>query len=825
MTEDTKKIVLPAYLVRRFEAFRIVKNGEVSYLLRDKIQSKLHDFDAWQFFILEVLPGCETLEKLQSVFADRFDRQLGRKDVEELFGSMADRKLFDESAAQHPLLAPYMRRTYEVEDGKAKAKSFAPASAVPAATVIAAPSPERAPVPPPPPPAAAKPLDEDKDLPAGVQDALGMDWRTTKKFVGLVDPRPALRLLAPVLRPLRHVVYAVPLLLVATLLVCYQYFDLLVADVVKIEADLTLLEHLIFIFLTVHVVTTLTAATVADAYKVAVEKLGIGLVFGFMPRWVVKMNGAERLTRKQTMWLHGATLIARLVMFCVGILVWFNSRDSMGQLSDFGLMLGLACLLGLVLESGNPLVKANAYYLLSAYLNEPHLRGKAYAALLNKLRGGVYRAADNTLLALYAVLSTTYVVLLILLVGWMLTKYLFSDLGLGGSALLVTLGFVGYMLWRNYVGLKKFGDTFEKQAQFDRWRTRTLPSDAEAGEVAPASGSYWTKALLVCLLLALFIPYTYEAGGPFTVHPARKQVLSTDTPGLIEAVLFEGGETVKQGTPLARLAHADYQAEIKVLSARIDEQKAVIQNLKTLPRPEDVKVAEQKLELERSREVFSRDKVPRLEKLHKIGAVSFEDFEAARKEHAGDQQQVAQRQAELALVKAPVTTDQIAAAQAKLVSLQEERASFESKVERTVLRMPFDGNILTLRLQDKVNSYLEKGAPFAAIENTGTVTANIDIPEGDLQFVKLGAAVRARAVSYFDDHQFEGKVTVIDRNITAKSTGNVVTVIATIDNPDGVLKTGMAGRAKIVGVTMPVWKAFTLAIVRFFQIQVWSWLP
>ena len=229
--------------------------------------------------------------------------------------------------------------------------------------------------------------------------------------------------------------------------------------------------------------------------------------------------------------------------------------------------------------------------------------------------------------------------------------------------------------------------------------------------------------------------------------------------------------------------------------------------------------------MERARETFSREKVPRLEKLNQVGAVSFEELDNARKEHSSDVQQVAQRQAELALVKAPITTDQIAAAQAKLVSLQEERASYESKIERTVLRMPFDGNILTLHLQDKLNSYLEKGMPFAAIENTGTVTAEIDIAEGDLQYVKLGSAVRARAVSFFDDKEFEGKVSVIDRNITPKSTGNVVKVIATIDNRDGELKTGMAGRAKVVGVSMPVWKAFTLAVVRFFQIQVWSWLP
>ena len=59
----------------------------------------------------------------------------------------------------------------------------------------------------------------------------------------------------------------------------------------------------------------------------------------------------------------------------------------------------------------------------------------------------------------------------------------------------------------------------------------------------------------------------------------------------------------------------------------------------------------------------------------------------------------------------------------------------------------------------------------------------------------------------------------------AKPFGNVVKVIATIDNPKGELKTGMTGYAKIGGTTMPVWKAFSLALLRFFNVQVWSWIP
>jgi len=812
MSEQTKKIVLPAHLVRRLEAFRIVKGDEHSYLLRDKVQGKTFDFDPWQFFILEVLPGIETFEKLQTAFQDRFDRVLTKKDLDELFGSMADRKLFDETAAGHPLLAPFMRRTYEVEDGKAKAKQFTGTDNV--AAVAAAPAPA------PPPAAPVQP----EELPAGVQDALGMDWKTTENMVGLFDPRPLLGMLAPVLRPLRYVVYAAPLLVVAALFLAFGYSDILLEDLESVKLQVSLFEHLLFVFVTVHIVTTLTAAVVADAFKVSVDKVGIYLTFGFMPRWVLKMTGAERLTRNQTMWLHGSTLIARLMMFSLGALIWYSTRDSHTSLTEVGLLFMFSCGIGLLFESGNPLIKANGYYLLSAYLNEPHLRGKAYAALMNKVRGGVYKAADNNLLALYALLSTTYVVFVILLVGWVIAKYVLGDLALGGSAVIITAGFASYMLWRNYEGLKKFGETYERQVQFDRWRSRTLPVEAVEGEVAVKRKNYWKRALLICVVLALFLPYPYEPSGTFTIFPVRKASLSTDTPGLISEVYFDGGEEVKQGTVIAKLSHDDYQAQIKVLDADIDEQKHVIANLKTLPKPEEVKVAEEQLQLARSHVPFSRDKVGRLEKLYPTGAITLEELESARKDFDVDKMQVVEKEAALVLAKTGPTKEQIASAEAKLASLQEQRTGVTAKVERTVLRMPFDGNILSLHLMDRVNSYLPVGTPFAEVENTGHVTAQIEIIESDVQYIKLGQTVRARPTSYFYD-EFEGKVTTIDRNVTAKSFGNVVKVIATFDNKDALLRTGMAGQAKVAAVSMPVWKAFTHSIIRFIRLQLWSWVP
>src|SRR5262249_34516533 len=156
------------------------------------------------------------------------------------------------------------------------------------------------------------------------------------------------------------------------------------------------------------------------------------------------------------------------------------------------------------------------------------------------------------------------------------------------------------------------------------------------------------------------------------------------------------------------------------------------------------------------------------------------------------------KQAALELVKTGATADQIAAAEAKLVSLQQERDLYNAKVERMTLRMPFDGNILTLHLKDRTNTYLDKGQVFAAMENTGVVTAEVRIVESDLQYIDLGSKVRARPVSFFN-REFDGTVTTIDREVTSQSLGTFVKVIATIENHDGLLKTGMTGEAKVAG--------------------------
>ncbi|HEY3521265.1 MAG TPA: efflux RND transporter periplasmic adaptor subunit [Rhodanobacteraceae bacterium] len=818
MSEPSKKVALPAYLVRRCEAFRITKGAEHSYVIRDKVQNKTWDFDPWQFFILEVLPGCESIEKLQSVFQDRFNRLISRDELEEFFASIADRRLFDETALQHPLLSVFAHKTYDVVDGKAVPKAYtslfgrSDGSAAPALEPKAEATAEAAP--------------EEEVLPAGVQDVPGADRRTMEKMIDLFDPRPMLRVVAPMLASLRYAMYAFPALLVVSLLLLAGHWQYFMADLGQLHLKVSLGGHLLFSLLTVNLASVILRACVAHSYGAQVERIGIMFFVGFVPRFEVGIRHLDKLSRVQRMWYHGGNLILRGLLLSIGILMWFFTIDSAGGIGNqFALMLILTCWGSLVIETGNPFVRASTYFLLCAYLDEPKLRAKAQKALMNKIHGSVYQASDSNILAIYGLACTAYVTLLTVFLTLGLGHWLWRDLHIGMTAFAIAAAICGFVLWRNYKTLKKYGEIYHRTQQFDRWRSRTLiTEDQAATEVQVQKKHYWRYAALLGVLLLLLLPYSYDISGAVQIYPLNKQVISTDTPGLIKNVYFDGGETIKKGTVIATLEHDDYAAKVTVADADIEAQKAVVADLKSRPKPEEIRVAEEDLRVAQTQAQFSREKVPRMENLYRQGAVPLEELETARKQADTDARQVDQKQAALALAKTGPTKDEIAAAEAKLSSLQAEKALYQGKLARTTLRMPFDGNILTLHLKDRVNSYLDQGAPFAAVEYTGAVTAQIDIDEADLQYVKIGSKVRLHPTAFFD-RQFEGVVTQIDRNVTTKPSGTYAAVIATFQNPDGALKTGMTGEAKIDGEVMPVWSAFTQSIQHFFKVEVWSWIP
>ncbi len=822
--ETIQNVAAPAYLHQRLETFQIGKGGRVSYLLKDKVLSKNFELEAWQFFVLEVLPGCQTFGRLAAAFQDRFGRAIGRQELEDFYAQVADAKLFNDDAAKHPLLAPFCLPAYDVEDRMAKARSLSGrvtagvAAWESSSSQVASLDPE-----------SGGKFEEAKDLPAGVKEAIGLDPDATRPIWRLFDPRPLLKRIAPVLASFRYTVYVFPLLMLVALLVVIYQAQPLLQEIARLYKTPALIVDVLISILGINVLVTLICACIAYAYRCTVGGIGISLFFGFIPGFVPYIGNAAQMSRRERCWLHAAPLVTLCTLLGIGVLVWCVFAGSKAGLSSFGLALLLVCTAEIVIAAGNPLVKGSAYHLLAAILDQPKLRAKASSTLFNGLLRRSYQKADSEILQAYALAVGVYLYVVICLALIVAGNGL-TNVQVSGSEV-IFIGALGiYLFTAAYLRLKKVNETYERSLQFARWKDQTPAIESEAAAAASGRspptgfGTFAMRAVPLMILIILLLPYPYEPGGNVTFYPVLKVELAPDVEGIVSDVYFDGGEFVKKGTPIARIKDDDNYAKLQQLNAEVEEQESVVRNLKTLPKPEAVKLAEADLQIAITEEQFSKEKEPRIFKLYKQGAVSFDEYDSIKKQHDVDVDNVAQKKAQLELVKVGPTADEIAAAESKLTAFKSERDDYQDKVNRSVLYMPFDGRIMTMHLKDKTNLYLERGKFFAAVEDPSKMTVEIDVPEQDIGYVAVGQKVRAREQAY-NTEIFDGEVTTIDPSVTTQVAGNIVKVIAVINNPDGKLKAGMSGYAKTSGRTMPVWKAFTLALLTFFNIDVWSWIP
>ena len=135
-----------------------------------------------------------------------------------------------------------------------------------------------------------------------------------------------------------------------------------------------------------------------------------------------------------------------------------------------------------------------------------------------------------------------------------------------------------------------------------------------------------------------------------------------------------------------------------------------------------------------------------------------------------------------------------------------------------------DGRVVTAELELRQGTFLTVGEPLVEIEDAGTITATVAVPEADIGLVAPGDAVRLRIWGQ-SSSEILGSVQQIAPVATAEGQTNVVAVAAIFPNDEGLLRSGMTGYAKIEGAEMRVWEAYLRSIRRFFQIEVWSWIP
>jgi multidrug resistance efflux pump len=328
------------------------------------------------------------------------------------------------------------------------------------------------------------------------------------------------------------------------------------------------------------------------------------------------------------------------------------------------------------------------------------------------------------------------------------------------------------------------------------------------------------------------------------------------------------------------------QEQVRQQQAELEKQQANLKKLLATPRKEDVEVAKQQVEVDKQQvevakqqvEVaqeqlktaigkaeFSSRQAERYKALYNTGAFSLQQYENSAKDAETDRsnveeakqnveeakqnvekkrQDIKKAEANLASVlsgpfpeEIEAARKEVEAARANLKRFQQQLKYNQDQVKRTPLVMPIDGYLVTSSLNQKVGSYLEQGETFAVAEDNRHIRGEVEVPEYDIGDFSVGRKVEVKLLAY-PDKPLTGEVVSVEPiaasdstkltnadESTSSLTEQFVKVTVDLPNTDRLLKAGMSGYAKIEGRTMPVFAAFTRSIVRFVQVEIWSWLP
>ena len=230
--------------------------------------------------------------------------------------------------------------------------------------------------------------------------------------------------------------------------------------------------------------------------------------------------------------------------------------------------------------------------------------------------------------------------------------------------------------------------------------------------------------------------------------------------GQVTDVLVDFNDRVTKGQVIARIDPSTYQAQIAQGSAQVASARA---NLATAQ-----------------------------------ATLRNAEADYARKVQLAQQQLIARGDLDLARAARDQARAQVNAAQAQITQQQASTQTTRLNLQRTVIRSPVDGVVLTRTIEpgQTVAASLQAPVLFQIAEDLSQMEILLAIDEADIGQVKAGQEV-SFTVDAFPDRNFRGKVQQV--RLSATNTNNVITypVVVTVDNRDEVLLPGMTVNAEI----------------------------
>jgi len=274
------------------------------------------------------------------------------------------------------------------------------------------------------------------------------------------------------------------------------------------------------------------------------------------------------------------------------------------------------------------------------------------------------------------------------------------------------------------------------------------------------------------------------------IEPRSKVDIKSKASGIVQRILVDYGDWVRQGQVLAELDKEELKARLREANATLLAAQAAEESAKASHE-------RNKVEAEGPDLPFLKSGLERARQLHGQGLIAKSLLEDAEKAY-----QLALNRQLAALRNVAVTRAEIARAAAQVAQARASLERVQEDLRNATIVSPMDGLVLSrdVEVGDAVSSILVLGSQATLLMVLGDVSDVYvlgKVDQADIGKVFLGQRARI-TVESFKDRRYEGRVTKIAPLGVEKDNVTTFEVRVSIRNPDGELKANMSTNAEII---------------------------
>jgi HlyD family secretion protein len=377
---------------------------------------------------------------------------------------------------------------------------------------------------------------------------------------------------------------------------------------------------------------------------------------------------------------------------------------------------------------------------------------------------------------------------------------------------------------------------------------------------------------VLALLISIVGHWELKVRADFRILAQSDVTVYAGTSGTLTEVVAREGVRVRKGDLLARMDDYEKRSEANRIAGELEQKTNVLARLKAGATPEEIGLAQKRIEVKKialdnvrknhqerqrleeilaqrkknlellmeeanaQKELVERGLAARITWQVAQNAVEVKEREigeaeaairafneSAERESDLLARELAAEQSALVLLKAGTRPQDIRAAEAEVNTLESLLAALNQEFVKYEIRAPIDGTVATPFPERKTGQRLVTGNEFLRLVDTAAVTAELLVPEKDMENVKPGNNVWLKARGLND--WFQGRVDEIGPVVITEDNQQVIPVRVRLENADNALKPAMTGVAVIYCGQRRIIDIMTLRIRRWIKTDVLTLLP